>query len=102
MMEWEDFRGKVDGKKLRAIAERLGTTLEKKNKDYGGASFRMGMPGVYVHVTDKYERFNKAVIDDERMNYESLKDTLMDLAGYCIIGVSMLEVGENEDEQVHK
>lgn len=95
-MQFKDYGKAISGEDLRLMTVRLGEILERKNADYGGASFRLGLPGVFVHVTDKYDRFAN-LIDGKEPNNESLKDTLLDLAGYCIIGACMLEQEEKND-----
>lgn len=90
-LNFEDERGKVKKGDLKKIAEKIGDILEKKNEDYRGASFKMGVGGVFVHLTDKYDRLYNLLMCKKKENFEKVEDTLMDLAGYCIIGLKILE-----------
>lgn len=64
--------------------------LIKKNTDYGNASMELGLPGNFVHIWDKVSRL-RSLIEKEANgalpNFESIRDTLMDLIGYAAIGV---------------
>ncbi len=81
----EDF-----GKAAEEVLEEVLDTLKKKNRDYGGASFDMGLVGNYVHVHDKESRLRhltEALYNGTEANFESLEDTYKDLIGYSVIGV---------------
>ena len=70
-------------------------TLIRKNEDYGGASFDLGVNGNMVHVWDKTRRYRslveKKMAGGSQPNFEGLEDTLKDLIGYCVIGLHILE-----------
>lgn len=75
---------------LNSVAE----ILVKKNADYGGASFDLGINGNMVHIWDKARRFRSLVekqMKGEKANFESLEDTLRDIIGYAVIGIHILE-----------
>lgn len=76
---------------IEEITSRLTEILIKKNKDYGGASFDLGMTGNYVHIHDKVSRLKSLVWNNNNPNFESAEDTLLDLMGYCVIGLHILE-----------
>lgn len=64
--------------------------LIKKNTDYGNASMELGLPGNFVHIWDKVSRLRSLIEKEakgELPNFESIRDTLMDLIGYAAIGV---------------
>ena len=72
--------------------------LVKKNQDYKGASFDLGLNGNMVHLWDKVSRYRNMVESrplGEQPNFESIKDTLMDIIGYSVIGLHILEDEEN-------
>lgn len=74
---------------LNSVAE----ILVKKNADYGGASFDLGINGNMVHIWDKARRFRSLVekqMKGEKANFESLEDTLRDIIGYAVIGIHIL------------
>jgi len=82
----------------------------RKNAGYAGhnpdawANFRMseafGVPafqGCLVRMSDKYIRVTNLVKDSSLDQVgENVKDTLMDLAGYALISICLLEEEENE------
>ena len=77
--------------KVREITDSLIKTLLKKNADYGGASFDLGLNGNMVHLWDKVKRYRNLVEKmqkaDAAPNFESIEDTLKDIMGYAIIGL---------------
>ncbi|MDD4439229.1 MAG: nucleotide modification associated domain-containing protein [Tissierellia bacterium] len=80
---------------LNSVAE----ILVKKNADYGGASFDLGINGNMVHIWDKARRFRSLVekqMKGEKANFESLEDTLRDIIGYAVIGIHILENDKKE------
>lgn len=80
---------------LNSVAE----ILVKKNADYGGASFDLGINGNMVHIWDKARRFRSLVekqVKGEKANFESLEDTLRDIIGYAVIGIHILENDKKE------
>jgi hypothetical protein len=80
---------------LRDVAE----TLAAKNHDYAGgedhlANFReFGLLGIVVRIGDKFHRLKGAVRrgGELAVSEESLRDTLRDLAGYAICGMTWLD-----------
>jgi hypothetical protein len=68
------------------IAELLG----KKDKDYDSAfskSYKeFGMTSVSIRLNDKVERL-KNLVKGKEPNFESIDDTLMDIAGYAILAL---------------
>lgn len=84
---------------LRMITEDLIQTLLKKNEDYGGASFDLGINGNMVHLWDKVRRYRSLVEKQQnntKPNFESIEDTLKDIMGYAAIGLIILKNDENE------
>ncbi len=77
----------------------------KKNHDYAGdkdplANFReFGWYGIIVRISDKYHRIinftKKGVL---KVVEESFKDTLLDLANYCLLAIILWE----EEQQKKK
>jgi ppGpp synthetase/RelA/SpoT-type nucleotidyltranferase len=83
---------------LRTITEEIIQTLLKKNSDYGGASFDLGLNGNMVHLWDKVKRYRTLVEKEnrgEKPNFESIDDTLKDIIGYAIIGKIILDSQKN-------
>lgn len=79
---------------IEKITYEVTEMLLKKNEDYGGASFDLGLNGNMVHIYDKANRY-KSLIEKknrgETPNFESIEDTLKDIIGYAIIGLLILE-----------
>lgn len=95
-MTWNRALGKVDIEvtyaDLRLIAIDVINTVLAKNADYGGAWQRQGIAGVMARLSDKLCRVEtladgrEALVADEK-----LKDTLMDVIGYAMLGLLYLE-----------
>ncbi|MBZ9583311.1 DUF1599 domain-containing protein [Citrobacter freundii] len=83
---------------IRSITEDIIQILLKKNADYGGASFDLGLNGNMVHLWDKVRRYRTLVEKNnkgESPNFESIEDTLKDIIGYAIIGQIILNNEKN-------
>jgi hypothetical protein len=83
------------------ICVELNNTYAKKNKDYGnsfGETFnKLGIISAVTRITDKYNRLVSlcTLPDEERMvRDETISDTLLDLANYCI----MTEIALREEQ----
>lgn len=79
--------------KFRNITDELNETLESKNEDYGDSSFDLGLKGNFVHLWDKVKRLRQLVWEgkEAKVKDEKIRDTLMDIAGYGVLGVKILE-----------
>lgn len=76
---------------IKKITDDVTVILLKKNADYGGASFDLGLNGNMVHLWDKVKRYKSLINCDKKgPNFESLEDTLKDIIGYAIIGLHIL------------
>lgn len=76
---------------IKQITNEITTILLKKNADYGGASFDLGLNGNMVHLWDKVKRYRSLVENAKSIpNFEGLDDTLKDIIGYAIIGLHIL------------
>ena len=75
----------------KAITLQLLTILYKKHEDYGSMNIAGApggpMNGLRVRMYDKLARLNNLVDTGDTPNYESIEDTLIDLANYAIIGL---------------
>ncbi len=82
----------MEEEQLREITESVIQTLLKKNADYGGASFDLGLNGNMVHLWDKIRRY-RTLIENKNVhpNFEPIEDTLKDIIGYAIIGLLILK-----------
>lgn len=79
----------------------LAETLQEKNKAYGDSFTKSvdkyGLSVIGVRLSDKYNRIEHLITHNElKENDESLEDTLLDLAGYSILGLKYLK--EHKDD----
>ena len=80
----------------RELSNKLTEIYEKKNHDYGdsfGKTFQsLGIISAVTRITDKYNRLvSLATKKEQKVQDESIVDTLMDMANYCIMTVIELE-----------
>ncbi len=81
--------------------DKLEDTLAKKNAAYGDAFGKSiekyGYIAALVRMSDKWNRLNTLMLDSNGIDNlgESVQDTLLDLAGYCILTMAELD---NEDK----
>lgn len=80
-----------------AITDELKDTYIKKNHDYGN-SFdksidKFGLTAAVVRMSDKMERLSSLLNKDAKVD-ESIRDTVMDLANYCIMTAMYLDKKE--------
>ena len=75
----------------KTITLQLLTILYGKHQDYGPLNISGApggaMNGLRVRMYDKLARLNNLVDTGDTPNYESIEDTLIDLANYAIIGL---------------
>ena len=82
--------------KHKGICEELNNLYERKNRDYGD-SFQTsyleeGMAMARIRLGDKLNRFKTLTKGEQQMvNDESIRDTLMDLANYSIMAIMELD-----------
>lgn len=76
------------------LCKELNETYEKKNHDYGDSfseTFnKLGIISAITRITDKYNRLVSLCTkseDERRVKDESITDTLLDMANYCIMTV---------------
>ena len=81
---------------INEIFNGMADLLARKNRDYKGASFDLGMTGNMVHIWDKASRLRHLVESKEKPNFEGIEDTLKDLIGYAVIGLHILKAQEEE------
>lgn len=83
------------------IAKEIAELLEKKRQDYGDPKYtldRFGVMGITIRLNDKIERLiNLTCIKGKKPNFESVEDTLKDIAGYAILGLELLRRCDSED-----
>jgi Nucleotide modification associated domain 1 len=73
------------------ILDELRSIMMKKQADYGPLNIALApggpMNGLRVRMYDKLARLNNLADKAATPNFESIEDTLIDLANYAIIGL---------------
>ena len=72
------------------VLANLSTTYKKKNQDYGDSFHKsvteFGPLAGLVRIGDKYNRLKQLITTgNQQVKDESIKDTLLDMANYCIM-----------------
>ena len=83
-----------DAEKFNSITTDMLKTYIKKNHDYGN-SFeqsldKFGLVAGVVRIGDKMNRIESLTTKEAMVKDESIKDTLLDMANYCIMSVMWL------------
>lgn len=82
-------------KAFKKITDKMFTTYQKKNKDYGSSFDELfdefGMTSALLRLKDKYNRL-KSITENGKIEVkdESVEDTLLDMANYAILTVLKL------------
>lgn len=88
----------------KAICEKLNEIYKKKNRDYGnsfGETFqKLGIISAITRISDKHNRICSLATKSEserQVKDESIRDTLLDMANYCIMTIIELD---NQKERI--
>lgn len=82
----------VDKDAWDEIAREVVELLRRKQQDYGPENILATMHhGLAVRITDKSARLRNMVFNQHDPNFESMRDTYMDVAGYGIIGLLLCD-----------
>ena len=90
-------------RKHREICKTLNDTYAKKNADYGNAfgdTFQeLGIVSAVTRIIDKTNRLKSLCKPgaDQKVNDESIRDTLLDLANYAIMTVQEMDARGGDD-----
>ena len=84
------------------ICKEINDLYERKNHDYGDSFHQTfveeGMAMARIRLGDKFNRFKTLSRgEDRKVNDESIRDTLIDLANYAIMTIVEMEVTECEN-----
>lgn len=79
--------------RIEKVCETLKTTLVAKNQNYGNSAFRNPLlaPNVspqealLTRLSDKIGRMERLLRGEPDRVQESLDDTILDIAGYCVL-----------------
>ena len=69
------------------IAQDVAMLVLEKNADYGDAWQKHGLAGVLVRISDKALRLQNLEGKEALVVDENVDDTLMDIAGYALLGL---------------
>ena len=86
---------------FKKYTDNLADILQAKNDAYGDSFTKSidedGLLVLKIRLGDKFNRISSLIKRGElKENDESLEDTLLDLAGYSILGLKWLKEYENE------
>ena len=92
---------------IEIIASNLVETLKSKNADYGNNVDKnideWGLSSLVIRLDDKLSRFKNLIKESNtrQVSDEAIEDTLLDLAGYAILGYrKMQEMNHNVVEKI--
>lgn len=79
----------------KEICAQLNNLYTKKNHDYGdsfGETFcKLGIISAITRISDKHNRLCSLCTKPQLVADETIKDTLMDMANYCIMTLMELQ-----------
>ena len=80
---------------FRDITNGMYDTFKAKNHDYGNSFSELfeecGMTYAYGHMAEKLKRVKSLMSDEAKVNGESMRDSLLDLANYAILTIMELD-----------
>lgn len=95
-----------DELRFRNITEKMRETFPKKNHDYGNSFHEtwdeFGDKGIITALTQishKYHRLMNIGLGTKPLVDESIDDTLLDMANYCILTIMELEKARNNEKE---
>ena len=82
--------------KFKDVTEEMNALYERKNHDYGNSfseTFRkLGIISAATRMLDKMNRIVSLVTkDQQKVNDESLRDTLIDIANYSVMTIMEID-----------
>lgn len=84
-----------DADAFRDITNGMYDTFKAKNHDYGNSFAELfkecGMTYAYGHMAEKLKRVKSLMSDEAKVNGESMRDSLLDLANYAILTIMELD-----------
>ena len=88
----------------KKICDKISETYEKKNHDYGDTFSvlfqKYGMIYPIIHLKEKLARIEQLSKEAEKVEGESIKDSLLDLANYAIL--ALLEIQTSQETEVRE
>lgn len=91
----------------RKICSEIDMTLIKKNEDYGDSFHTLflqeGLAASRIRLGDKYSRFctlTRKEDEERQVKDESIRDTLLDMAGYAILTIAEFDRAKEYEQEV--
>ena len=90
---------------FKQITNEMIELYEKKNHDYGdsfGETYRkLGLISAVTRISDKVNRLQSLSTKEQKINDESIRDTLIDLANYAVLTLIEMEdeKGKEDDHE---
>lgn len=85
----------------KSVCDELNALYERKNHDYGDSYhntyLKWGLPMAAIRLEDKLNRYETLIRTESKVNDESIRDTLLDLANYSIMTIMELDREEKID-----
>lgn len=80
---------KIKFERHAEICDQIKDVYRSKNEDYGDSIgklySKLGDITILTRISDKYERLMGLMQPGKKPNHESIDDTILDMANYCII-----------------
>lgn len=78
--------------RVREVFAEAAELCERKHKDYGDSVAEHGAVGVLIRIQDKLNRTKTVTRTGvQYVNDESIRDTLIDMANYAAMAVTLLD-----------
>lgn len=103
MMGQQQAKQEIRISQYNKIREEAFEIFKKKNSDYGDAFADYGSVGIIVRMGDKIRRMSNitsnsiTLVEDER-----LRDTLLDLANYAVMGLMLLDEKSSTESAIEE
>lgn len=85
------------------ICDQLHDTYVRKNHDYGNSFSKIydkfGLLSSFIRLNDKLNRIESLMTKQQQVHDESIEDTLLDMANYCIL--TIVEMKKQKINVVH-
>jgi len=96
----KDFNNIMYGVFIKDFTNTMVETYRKKNHDYGNSFDKSldedGLLVAKIRIGDKINRYNTLKDSKAKVKDESIYDTLLDLANYCIMTIMWIDLNYNK------
>ena len=99
-------RTEYHNSKIDTVCKELNDVLNKKNADYGDSALTLPVlcknltsyDGIMVRLGDKFLRLRNLNGGHKDSVGESIRDTILDIAGYCVLALIALDSMEKGND----